>query len=228
MAPMAENSLVAAASKKPLAYAIAEEHDMDLLEIELRQYEDSLTSAQAKELLREVCWWYLHRIENEKGLLHLPREAQKAILAEFDWLFAITGLKHLHPATIEKYAKKVADRKWDETFEGRTKYAALRFRDRMLQVDRLMPIVETAILKGDLGAVDKFVALARLDMDAVGYKAPAKYEFSAGIGDELTEADKKKASEAIEDARKFEEELLGSGGTTEIVEGQFEDTTEEE
>ncbi len=221
---MTENSLVAA-SKKPLAYVIMEERDIDnLLEIDLIQYEDSLTSAQAKELLREICWWYLLDAKNEKGLHYLPSEAQPVILSEYDWLMTITGLKHLHPATIEKYADKVAKRMWDETFEGRTKFAALRFRDRMLQVNRFMPIIEHAILKGDLGAVDKFVALARLDMDAAGYKAPAKYEFSAGIGGELTEADKQKASEAIDDARKFEEEILGSG---EIVDGQFEDPTEE-
>lgn len=222
---MTENSLVTA-TKKPLAYVIMEEQETDnLLEIDLIQYEDSLTSAQGKELLREICWWYLIEAKNEKGLPYLPTEAQPVILAEYDWLMTITGLKHLNPATIEKYADGVAKRMWDEAFVGRTKFAAIRFRDRMLQVNRFMPIIERAILTGDLGAIDKFVALARLDMDAAGYKAPAKYEFSAGIGGELTEADKQQASEAIDDARKFEDEILGSGG---IVDGQFEDITEEE
>ena len=223
---MAENSLVAAAGKKPLAYVLGEENDTEnLLEIDLRQYEDTLTPAQAKELIREIAYWYLYKTKNEKGLLHLPKEAWSEITTQYNWLVELSGWRYNNYNVTEKHADIVAKRIWGETFEGRTKYAAIRFRDRMLQVDRIMPIVESAIQKGDLGAIDKFVALARLDMDAVGYKAPAKYEFSAGVGDELTEADKKKASEAIEDAKKFEEELLGSGG---IIDGQFEDTTEEE
>ena len=223
---MAENSLAAAAKKKPLAYVIAEETGIDnMLEVDLRVYEDTLTLTEARELIREIAWWYLYDAKNERGLPYLETEAHKEITREYQWLLDIANLKYAQPRTVETHASRVNKRKWDETFEGRTKFAAIRFRQRMQQIDRFMPVVENAIVKGDLGAIDKYVALARLDMDAVGYKAPAKYEFSAGIGDELTEADKKKASEAIEDARKFEEELLGSGG---IVEGQFEDTTEEE
>jgi hypothetical protein len=222
---MAENSLTAFAGKKPLAYALAEENDTDnFLEVDLRQYEDSLTPAQAKELLRELAYWYLYRHKSERGLLHTPGEALDEIRLDYDWLVELSGWKYNNPNLIDKHAEKVAKRIWDESFEGRTKYAAIRFRDRMLQIDRMMPVVEREILSGNLKAVDRFVALARLDMDASGYKAPAKYEFSASKDGELTEADKKQASDAIEDARKFEDELLSGG----IVEGQFEDITEEE
>ena len=93
----------------------------------------------------------------------------------------------------------------------------------MIQVDRLLPVAENAILEGDLGAVDKFVALARLDMDATGYKAPTKYEFSADAAGELTEADKQQASEAIDDARKFEDQILGD-----IIDGVVEEPDEDD
>lgn len=223
---MTGTDLVPLNGKKWLFEAMMEEADVDdFQEIDFRQYEDQLTSAQAKALLRELAYWLLYKSDGDNGLPYTDIAGHKIIASEYRWLLDIAGWKYKETAITRRHADKIAKQMWEDAFEGRTKFAAARFRDRMLQVDRLIPVAEQAILKGDLGAVDKFVALARLDMDATGYKAPTRYEFSADSAGEITEADKQKASEAIDDARKFEEELLGN-----IIEGVFEENedTEEE
>lgn len=221
---MTGSELVPTNGHKHLAASLMEEEEVDtFLEIDLRKYEDQLTRPQARELIRELAYWMLYRADNNKGLPYTHIAAHKIISTEYRWLLDIAELIYRYPVATKAHAERIAKRLWEEDFDGRTKFAAIRFRDRMLQIDRLLPIVENAILIGDLGAVDKFVALARLDMDATGYKAPTKYEFSADARKELTEADKQAASEAIDDARNFEDQLLGN-----ILDGQFEEINEEE
>lgn len=221
---MADTSLISVDGHKHLADALMEHHDTDnFLEIDLKDYEDKLDRPRAREMVRELAYWMLYRFIGDKGRPLTDIAAYHIINEEYRWLLDIAELKYGSPAMTRNHADRIAQRLWEEQFDGRTKFAAARFRDRMLQVDRLLPIAENAILEGDLGAVDKFVALARLDMDASGYKAPTKYEFSADAGGELTEADKQSASEAIEDARNFEDQIL-----SEIIEGSFEESDEEE
>ena len=221
---MAETSLIPTKNHRHFAKILMEHEGVEnFLEIDFRKYEDQLTQKQARALIRELAYWMLYRFVGEKGRPLTDPVAYHTIRKEYAWLLEITEWRYGQPAMTRSHADGIAKRLWEAQFEGRTKFAAARFRDRMLQVDRLLPVAENAILEGDLGAIDKFVALARLDMDATGYKAPTKYEFSADAGGELTEADKQSASEAIDDARKFEDQILG-----EVIEGTFEESSEEE
>ncbi len=221
---MAETAIIPRDDKKRLPAILMELEGVDtFLDVDLLKYKDQLNMTQARELIRELAYWMLYRADNDKGLPYTHIAAHKIISSEYRWLLDIAELIYQHPAATKTHAEKIAKRLWEEGFDGRTKFAAIRFRDRMIQVDRLLPVVEKAVLTGDLGAVDKFVALARLEMDAVGYKAPVKYEFSADAAGELTEADKQQASEAIDAVRNFENKLLDN-----ILDGQFEEIDEEE
>ncbi len=221
---MGEKSLVSLNGKKKLSEAFMELEDTDnFLEIDLRVYADALTSAQAKELIREVAYWMLYKSTSDKGRPYTHIAAHKIISTEYRWLLDIANWKYTLTYTTKSHAERISQKVWEDGYEDRIKYAAIRFRDRMIQVDRLLPVVENAVLEGDLGAVDKFVALARLDMDASGYKAPVKYEFLADAAGELTEEDKQQGSEAVEYAKKFDEQVLDD-----IIDGEIVEESDEE
>ncbi len=216
---MGNTSLIPLKGKKKLSEALMEAEGTDnFLDLDLRDYEDKLTRAEARHLIRELAYWMLYMSTSDKGGPYTHIAAHKIIGTEYRWLLDIANWKYATTFTTKNHAEKIAKKIWEDGFEDRIKYAAIRFRDRMIQVDRLIPVVENAVLQGDLGAVDKFVALARLDMDAAGYKAPVKYEFSGNAAEELTEEDKQQASEAVEYAKKFDDQILDNIIDGEIIE----------
>lgn len=194
----------------------------DLLDVDLTEYEDSLTADQAKELVQELAYWLMYLARAEKdGLPYSSKEAYDIITGRYAWLVRLSGYKYRTHSLTLKHAEAIRQKRWDEAYVERSIFAHQRFRNAMIKVDKALPRIEKAIEKGDLGAVDKLVALLRFEMDAAGYKAPTRYEFSAAGNKELTEDQKASLSAAIEEMKEFDQELLEEDSR--VIDGEFEE-----
>jgi hypothetical protein len=199
---------------------LEKEETDDIFEVDLDKYVDELLIEEIRPLLRELCYFYMYETRNEKGVPHNEKVTQKILQEKYPKLLKKALRPYSKAGTVARHAKEVADERWDAQFTSRNIVASLAFRDRMLQVRRMMPMLERAIMNGDIGAVQQYVALARFEMEAAGYRAPTKYEFSATTGEELTEQDKAAAIEALEHIKDFDYQMLGDG--SDILEGQYE------
>jgi hypothetical protein len=198
----------------------------DFLEIPQEDYRHLVTQANARLVLKEVVYTLMYKSITEKGLPHDEIQTLEIIQRDFQWLVDKTGRKVFNTNTVNSLAEERSKEKWVESFDNRSQVAAQKFRDRMIQVDRLMPLIARAVASGDLGAVDKFVSMARFEMEAAGYRAPTKYEFSASSEQEITEQDKLAVAEVMAAMKDFEDDLLGDG--SDILDGHYEDIKEEE
>ena len=199
----------------------------DFLEVDQADYRKLVTRDNARLVLKEVVYTLMYNRITEKGIPHDEIETLEVVTRDFQWLIDKTGRKTFTINTVNAFAKERSKEKWAESFDNRSKVAAMRFRDRMIQVDLFMGIIERAIIKGDLGVIDKFVSVGRFEMEAAGYRAPTKYEFSASAEQEITEQDKLAAAEAIFDAEQLEDDLLGDEGS-DILDGHYEVLTTDE
>jgi hypothetical protein len=200
----------------------------DFLEIPQEDYRHLVTQANARLVLKEVVYTLMYKSITEKGLPHDEVETHEVVTRDFQWLIDKTGRKTFTINSVASLAEERSKEKWVESFDNRSKIAAEKYRDRMIDVSRLMPLIVRAVAKGDLGAVDKFVSMARFEMEAAGYRAPTKYEFSASSEQEITEQDKLAAAEVMAAMKDFEEGLLGDGSGGSILDGHYESIDEEE
>lgn len=212
-----------------IVYQIAEAAGTsDFLEIDQADYRDRVTRDNARLVLKEVVYTLMYKSITEKGIPHDEIETHEIVTRDFQWLIDKTGRTTFTINSVMSLAEERSKEKWAESFDNRSKIAALRYRDRMIDVGRLMPLIVRAVAKGDLGAVDKFVSMARFEMEAAGYRAPTKYEFSTSADQEITEEDKRAAAEAMAYIKQFEQDKLGTGEDGRILEGHYETLTNEE
>ena len=214
--------------RKNIIYQILEAAGTeDFLEVDQADYRELVTIANSRMIIKEIVYCLMYKSVTEKGIPYDEEQTLEILKSDYKWLLEKDARKLFTINTVNSFAQERSKEKWDESFDNRSKVAAVRFRDRMIQVDRLMPLIERAVAKGDLGAVDKFVSMARFEMEAAGYRAPTKYEFSATADQEITEQDKLDAAEAMAAVNQFEDNLLGDSGG-DILEGHYEAITTEE
>lgn len=170
-----------------------------------------LTVDEARDVVRELAYQYLYVLKGEKGLVHSAAEAYAIIMSKFGWLVRRAQWSRYSATVVQQQADRLAERKWEASFDGRARLAAERMRDRLLEIDRILPVVVARILTGDIDAINEYVALAKLDADIAGYKAPAKYEVGVGEADDLTEADIQRAIRASQAAAEFEHSMALEG-----------------
>jgi hypothetical protein len=214
-----EERALALENTTDIAQTILEDAGADTLgTVELRDYEQWIDRKRAKILLRELAYYYMYISTADRGMPYTDKGAHELIKNEYAWLVEISGWKYKQIADTRRHGEARAKLEWDRQFDNRKIYAHQRFAETMIEIERMKPGLVNAILEGDIDAVSEYVQLTRLEMDAAGYRAPAKYEFSAREGDDLSEADKAAIAAGVDMAGKFDQELLGDG---EIVEGDF-------
>lgn len=217
-------ALIALDNRKTITDAILADAGVDeLLEVDLKLYDEYITREDAQFLAQELCYCLMYEAKDDKGRPYLEEDAQRILVTRYDWLLKKARRTYESPQTVLRHAEKRSDERWVEAFDSRTTVAASRFRKRMQEVDEIMPQILRKIKLGDIGAIDKFVSLARFDMDAAGYKAPTRYEFSASGDQEMTDQQKQEAAQALEHIRKFENDLLPEEvqDDDDIIEGYF-------
>lgn len=203
------------------------ESAMGLDLITMRDNEE-IDKSRAMEIVKNMAYHLMYVIKDHKGLPASKEEAHTFILFHYPWLLEIGGYRAYSTTTTLRHADGRYKEIWEETFDSRRKLAGERFRDRIKEVDLMLPALLRAILNGDLDLIPTYVQLAKLDATNVGYQAATRYEISAGGEDELiTEAEKQKASQALDEVKEYERQLL-EAKAPQIIDGEYETEIEPE
>ena len=194
-----------------------------VLDMDLAAMRDAgeIDRARAVEIVREMAYRLMYVIKDHKGLPASKEEAHSFIKYHYLWLLEIGGYKVYSAHTTFRHAEGRYKEIWEERFDSRRKLAAERFRERLKEVDLMLPALLRAILDGDLDLITTYVQLAKLDADNVGYKAASRYEIAAGSADDvITEGDKAKAAAVMDEVVEYER-LLKEAKIPQIIEGEF-------
>lgn len=188
----------------------------------------AIDKAKAMEIVKNMAYNLMYVVKDHKGLPASKEEAHGFILFHYPWLLEIGGYKAYSTTTTLRHADGRYKEIWEETFDSRRKLAGERFRDRIKEVDLMLPALLRAIMDGDLDLIPTYVALAKLDATNVGYQAATRYEISAGGDDDvITEGEKAKAAQALDEVREYER-LLMEEKAPQIIEGEYETEIEPE
>ncbi len=187
------------------------------------------TQAEAREALKYLAYLLAYKMRNTRGNPADELEAHSIICLEYMWLVEVAGYRHYGPKTVISHAEKWYEQDFINNHDSRSHLAAVRLKERIKEVDLMMPVLVARIMKGDLGQVTNYVALANMDGRNVGYQSPGQINVTFGTGDNvITEAEKLKAALLAKETKEYERLLkedklleagLADGG---IVEVDFE------